>query len=99
MRVRKDGSFGSLFIRKSRKYKKDTWYPAQAYRTKGYAMRPGWHALQQPCAPHLKSGGDRVWMVVKIKDYEIVERPESQGGKWFIAKYLKILKPYDGVMK
>jgi len=34
--------------------------------------------------------GRRVWVRVTIKDYYIWERPESQGGLWYIADWMKI---------
>lgn len=92
MRKRKDGTLGSLFINRKMKVPLQTWLIARAYRTNGYAFRPGWHCLFQPVAPHLKQGDNRTWVEVEIKDYEVFERPESQGGKWLLAQKMRVVR-------
>jgi len=89
-RVRKKGTLGSLFINRRAVLPLGQWMEAEAHETKGYAYRPGWHALAKPVAPHLSLKG-REWYQVEIDDYEEHTRPESQGGKWFVAQRLKIL--------
>lgn len=42
-------------------------------------------------APHLSREG-RVWIEVEIKDFEEFSRPEHQGGLWFLANKMKIIK-------
>lgn len=63
--------------------------------TKGFAERPGWHCTAEPIAPHLKmklkSGEVRVWKRVLIEDFEEFQRPDSQGGLWYLAKRMMIL--------
>ena len=44
-------------------------------------MRPGWHVLYEPVAPHLSKKG-RVWMGIEVEDFEEFHRPMAQGGKW-----------------
>ena len=38
----------------------------------------------------LKEKG-RVWKKVMIEDYELMERPEHQGGLWYLARKMMIL--------
>ena len=87
----KDGSLSSLFINKKDRYKIGEWMSAEFHPTNGYAERYGWHCTHAPCAPHL-SMNNRSWFEVEIEDYEIIRRPESQGGIWFLAKQIKINK-------
>jgi len=90
-RQRLDGTFGPLFINKKQKLVIGEWYESEAHPTKGYAFRPGWHSLLLPIAPHL-SEKNRVWCEVLLRGVELFERPVNQGGKWFLAKHLKISK-------
>lgn len=90
-RVRKDNTIGSLFINARRRLPIGEWMDYEAIPRKGFAFRPGWHATAKPHAPHLKMEG-RAWFVVEIKDYEKVMRPENQGGLWFLAKKIKIVR-------
>lgn len=89
-RVRNDGSLGSLFIGRKERYWRDKWMQAKCFPTKGFKIRKGWHCLPVPHAPHL-STTNRRWMLVAIRDYKEVRRPESQGGTWYIAKWLRIV--------
>jgi len=90
LRVLKDDSISPLFINKKSRLNLNTWMQAEAHKTKGFAFRPGWHCLAEPKAPHL-SLKKRAWYVVEIKDFEEFKRPISQGGKWYLAKQMKIL--------
>jgi len=94
-RERKDGSITSLFINKTRTLPVGEWMVAENYPTNGFAVRPGWHCTEKPCAPHLKmklkNGEVRVWKKVLIDDYTEFKRPENQGGLWFLAKRMKIM--------
>lgn len=96
-RVRKDHSIGPLFINRSLRIWPQKKLRAEAHRTKGFKFRPGWHACSKPSAPHL-SMKNRAWYIVelsgKITEYQ---RPKSQGGKWFIAEYMKTLMPLSSV--
>lgn len=87
----KSGEITSLFINKTRRLPYDEWLEADEFPTKGYAFRPFWHCTHFPNAPHLSEKG-RIWLRVEMEEYEEIERPESQGGKWFLAKRIKILK-------
>ncbi len=89
-RVRADGSLGSLFIAKRDRLPLLTWLPAETHPTKGYAVRPGWHACAEPRAPHLSTRG-RAWYVVMLRDVETHQRPEAQGGLWYTAGQMRIL--------
>lgn len=93
-RLRKDETLGPLFINKKLIVKRGEWFPAENHPTKGYAVRKGWHCCSSPVAPHLKvnaKSGQRVWVEVEIKDYTVIIRPESQGGTWFLANWLKVI--------
>lgn len=92
MRVRRDGSLGSLFIGRRRRYVLGTEYRAVARRTPGYAFRPGFHVCPQPYAPHLSERG-RQWFKVRIREFSEHHRPARQGGRWYTAKYMTILEP------
>ena len=94
-RVRKNGSIGSLFINKKMVIPLGVWLPAQSFPTKGYALRPFWHCTAQPEAPHL-SINERKWFEVEIQDYQQLDRPESQGGVWYLAKKIKVVQPLIG---
>ena len=98
LRVRKDGSLGPLFINRSQVIPTGKWLPARAHKTPGFAFRPGWHALSKPEAPHLSLKG-RKWFVVKVDDYETHHRPASQGGKWFLAKRMMVVRPLSPLAK
>lgn len=92
----KNGGVTSLFINKSIQLPYNVWMDAKNHPTKGFAIRPGWHCTAQPHAPHLKmvlkSGEKRIWKKVVIQDYEEIQRPENQGGLWYLAKKIMILE-------
>ena len=96
VKIRKDGSIGSLFINRSAKLPVNKWIKAKLYPRKGFQTRMGWHCLATPNAPHLKmdlkNGETRQFWKVEISSYEIFHRPESQGGKWFLAKNIRFIK-------
>jgi hypothetical protein len=96
IKVRKDGSIGSLFMNAARKLPMGEWMEAEDHNRKGFAKRVGWHTLAAPSAPHLPfelaSGEKRAMFEVEIEDYSTFHRPESQGGKWYLAKRMKILR-------
>jgi hypothetical protein len=96
-RRRKDGSLGPLFINARQVITVGEWLPAGCYPTKGFAVRPGWHICSEKNAPHLSKKG-RVWCEVEFRDAEEHRRPEVQGGLWYTAKQMKILKvfPLEG---
>jgi hypothetical protein len=89
VRQRKDGSLGPLFINARQRLEFNKWLQAGCYPTKGFAVRPGWHCCAEPVAPHLSPKG-RVWVKVKIRDYEEHRRPEAQGGLWYVAKQMMV---------
>lgn len=93
-RVRKDGSIGSLFINKKHKLPLNTWLECENHPTKGYKERPYWHCTSKPEAPHL-SMKNRVWYEVEILDYIEMKRPKKQGGLWYLAKNIKIIKKVE----
>jgi hypothetical protein len=86
----KSGEITSLFINKSEQLKRNVWLEANCYPTKGYKVRPFWHCTEKPEAPHL-SNKNRIWLKVEIKEYSEFNRPVHQGGKWFLAKKIKII--------
>jgi hypothetical protein len=86
----KSGEITSLFINKNERLKRDIWLEAKSYPTKGYKLRPFWHCTEKPIAPHLSIKG-RTWLKVEMEEYTEFNRPICQGGKWFLAKRIKIL--------
>lgn len=90
-RKRKDGSYGALFINRKQRLEVGVYYEFERHRTKGFAYRPGWHICSNSIAPHL-SKKDRVWCLVEFEPLGMVIRPKSQGGLWYLGKYIKILK-------
>lgn len=90
-RVRKDGTIGSLFINKSEILEINKWLTAKSYPTKGFKERPYFHCTLNPVAPHL-SHKNRKWFEVEIQDFFEFNRPQSQGGLWYLAKKIKIVK-------
>ena len=91
LRVRKDGTIGPLFINRKLIINEDEWMAAESHPTKGYAFRPGWHATLTPVAPHLSTKG-REWREVELKGIKKYDRPESQGGTWLLAEWMKVKK-------
>ena len=88
---RKDGTIGPLFINRTQRILIGIKYPYKKYLTKGFKFRPGWHVCKQPSAPHL-SMKNRVWAKVEFTLMEILERPETQGGTWYLGSTLKVLE-------
>ena len=91
VRKMKDGTIAPLFINKKQRLKINEWMPAESHPTNGFAYRKGWHCTLSPVAPHL-STKNRVWVKVEIKDYEMYNRPESQGGTWVLAQEMKVIE-------
>jgi hypothetical protein len=89
--LRNNGTIGSLFINRKLVIPFNEWLDAESHPTKGYKLRPGWHILAKPVAPHL-SEKNRQWCKVEFDDFEELCRPENQGGKWFLAQKMKVVK-------
>lgn len=90
---RKDGTLGPLFINRKQVIPINSWLPAGVYPTKGYALRPGWHVCSKCCAPHLTSKREkRVWKQVEVVSYIPLPRPKNQGGMWYLAEWMKVVK-------
>jgi hypothetical protein len=94
IRVRANGTLGPLFINKTQVLPLGVWMDAENHPTPGFAVRPGWHAAPQPYAPHLGTKGRR-WFRVLLAGVEEHTRPECQGGKWLLARRMKILGPAE----
>ena len=94
----KNGDITSLYINKSRRLPYNTWMEAEKYPTKGFALRPFWHCMEKPVAPHL-SLKDRVWKRVDIEEFVEFKRPESQGNTWYLAKRLLVFEEDIEVVK
>lgn len=96
IRKLKDGSLSPLFINKKSRIPVGEWLQAESHPTKGFSVRNGWHCCLKPHAPHLtldpKNQARRVWVEVEVEDYELYNRPESQGGTWVLAQRMKIVK-------
>ena len=91
LRMRRDGSLGSLFIHRSAVMPEGVWMEAEFHPTPGYAPREGFHCTWKPLAPHLSMRG-RVWCEVEMDGWTELPRPERQGGMWYLAKRMKILR-------
>jgi hypothetical protein len=94
VRIRKDKSLGPLFIDKALIFEVGIWYTAKEVYTKGFAFRPGFHCCKEAKAPHLNKNG-RVWCKVEINNFTEYIRPAHQGGIWYTAKKMKIIKILD----
>ena len=90
MRLRRDGTLGSLFIGKKQVIPIGEWLKAESKPTGGFALRPGWHTTDKCEAPHLSPKG-RVWCLVEIADYTEFTRPRSQGSKWLLANWMRVV--------
>jgi len=91
-KLRADGSLGPLFINASQRIPMGLWLKSEDHPTKGFAHRPGWHCTLKPEAPHLKINSKRVWCEVEVCGTKLYDRPESQGGTWVLAEWLKVNK-------
>lgn len=96
MRMRKDGTLGPLFINRSQRIRPGKWLWYQDYYTRGYAHRPGWHALLEPHAPHLKLRSDRVWCRVDLQYVSEWETPGAYGHVWLLAKRMRVVEILGG---
>lgn len=94
-RRRCNGTLGPLFINRRQTVPIGEWLPAESHPTRGYAYRPGWHACLKPVAPHLRQGGDRTWCKVELLGVREYSRPESQGGTWILAQWLKVVEVFN----
>ena len=92
LRVRSDGTLGSLFINRKAVLPVGLWLFARTYVNRRFAPRCGWHALPQPSAPHLSTKGRR-WYRVLLGRHVSLHRPAHQGGTWLLAESMKILGP------
>lgn len=90
-RKRKDGSYGPLFINRRLKLVPGVTYHEEDHPTKGFAHRPGWHICHAPYAPHLSIKG-RVWCEVEFVLKAVCDRPQSQGGTWYLGRTIKIVR-------
>ena len=89
VRLRKDGTLGSLFMNASARLPVGEFIRARPHARKGFAYRPGWHTVAKPVAPHLSKKG-RVWVKVWISEYQQHRRPAHQGGLWFTSNFMYI---------
>lgn len=97
LRVMADGSIAPLFIGAKLRLAPGVTYEAEDRPTKGYAHRPGWHTFSQPVGPHLskapKAGAPRQWWEVVITVSAVYDRPECQGGVWYLGSDLTLIRP------
>ena len=91
VRQLKSGKLTPLFINKTQEIKFNKWFKSKCYPTKGFKVSQGWHCTSTPNAPHLSPKG-RVWVKVEIDDYEEMQRPQSQGGLWYLADKIRFLE-------
>ncbi len=95
LRERKDGTLGPLFINRRERIPLSSWLKAGFHPRKGYAPRAGWHCTMRPTAPHLSTKG-RVWCVVEVEGFGTYKRPESQGGTWVLAQWMRVIRRLEG---
>lgn len=88
------GYITSLFINKKKALPINMWMKAEDHKTDGFKHRPGWHTMKEPLAPHLTHKG-REWWEVEICNWKSLDRPNSQGGIWFLSEWMKLVKPYE----
>lgn len=93
-RQKKNGDITSLFINKTKALPFNEWMEAEEHETKGFKFRPFWHCTVKMTAPHLSKKG-RVWVKLETEDYEVFQRPKTQGGVWLLAKKIKLLEIVD----
>jgi hypothetical protein len=91
VRKMNDGQLSPLFINQKSRLPMGEWMDAEFHPRKGFAERQGWHCTLEKNAPHLSERG-RVWVEVEVDDYELYDRPESQGGTWVLAQRMKIIR-------
>ena len=91
VRKMKDGSLAPLFINQRSRFPLNEWLKAEGHKKKGFAYRKGFHCTLRPEAPHLTEK-KRAWVQVEIRDFEMYNRPESQGGMWVLAQEMKVVK-------
>lgn len=105
VRVKRDGKCYPLFIDKNNPFRFGEWMKCEFHPTNGFAERSiddnkkigGWHCCFAPVAPHiadkLANGEQRVWIECEAKGrMKKYDRPESQGGQWLLAEYIKPLR-------
>lgn len=87
----KDGSIAPLFINKKLRIPIGEWMQAECHPTKGFTIRPFWHCTSLPIAPHLSMKG-RSWYEIEMENFTNFQRPTQQGGLWFLAERIKVIK-------
>ena len=94
VRQLKDGSISPLFINRKSRLPLNEWMQAEKHHNRekdGFKYRPFWHCTSNPVADHL-SKKNRVWVEIEMEDYKEMQRPDNQGGLWFLAEKIKINK-------
>jgi hypothetical protein len=89
-RVKKSGEITPLFINKKKTLGLNEWLNAECHPTKGFKVRPFWHCTSKPEAPHL-STKNRQWFKIEMDEFTEFNRPNSQGGLWYLANKIKII--------
>lgn len=90
--LRRNNTLGPLFINRKQVIPLGEWLEAEeGHHVKGFCYRPGWHCAPKPIAPHLTVKG-RVWAQVEIRDFQTLVRPQIQGGAWYLAKHMRVIK-------
>jgi murein tripeptide amidase MpaA len=90
-RTLKNGEISPLFINKKLRIPLNTWMEAECHPTKGFAVRQFWHCTSEPIAPHLSMKG-RAWYEIEMENYTEYQRPTNQGGLWFLASRIKVVR-------
>lgn len=90
-RLLKSGEITPLFINKKQRLPLNEWLDAQCIPTDGFKVRPFWHCMLEPNAPHLSSKG-RVWVKCEVSDYTILDRDTKYGGAWVLASRIRLLE-------
>ena len=98
---RKDGTYGPAQVEQKNlvcsRYVPGVMYEAEDANPRYLKHRPGFHCCAIPYAPHMKDDmPGRAWCEVLIRVKGTEQRPESQGGLWFLASELLIVREVDG---
>lgn len=92
LRVRADGTLGSLRMDAGRKLPPGEWLPAGNHARPGLAPHPGWHALTAPASKHFKMLPGRRWYRVELSSVTEYPRP---GEMWLVAGCMRIIAPVE----
>ena len=92
LRVRADGTLGSLNTDIGRKLPIGEWLRAGNHARPGRTPHPGWHALTEPASKHFRDFPGRKWYRVELQNVTPYPRPDEM---WLVAECMRILAPVE----